>query len=166
MRIRNRLLYLTAFGSLAACGGDRVGDDGGDASGGVSSASGGGSNSAGGGIGAGGTLATNTGGSSSAGGAANAGGTGGGIDGGVFVGDLSLPVSPYIVVDQFGYLPDGEKIATIRDPETGFDAEESFTPGATYALVNATTGFSVSTAAPVVWGEGAVDAVSGDRAWT
>ena len=45
--------------------------------------------------------------------------------------------SHHIVVDQFGYLPDGEKVAVIRDPQTGFDATASFTPGSSYALVNA-----------------------------
>ena len=75
------------------------------------------------------------------------------------------PVSKYIVVDQFGYLPDGEKIAVIRDPQTGFDASESFTPGATYALVNAATGARVFMAAPTAWNGGATDASSGDKAW-
>ena len=86
----------------------------------------------------------------------SAGGTGGAT---------SPPVSKYIVVDQFGYLPDLEKIAVIRDPQTGFDATESFTPGATYALVNAATGARVFMAAPTAWNGGATDASSGDKAW-
>ena len=77
----------------------------------------------------------------------------------------SPPVSKYIVVDQFGYLPDLEKVAVIRDPQTGFDAAESFTPGATYALVNAATGARVFMAAPTTWNGGATDASSGDKAW-
>src|SRR5688572_1611483 len=139
---------------------------GGAAAGGASSG-GGGTTGVGGGSGGGGLV---TGGGPSTGGVASSGGAtaggAGGTGGGVFVGDLSLPVSPYIVVDQFGYLPQGEKIATIRDPEVGFDAAEAFAPGATYALVDAATGFSVTTGAPVAWGDGAVDAASGDRAWT
>jgi hypothetical protein len=74
-------------------------------------------------------------------------------------------VSPYIVVDQFGYLPDGEKIAVIRDPQTGFDASASFTPGASYALVDAASGARVLMAAPTTWNGGATDASSGDKAW-
>jgi hypothetical protein len=35
-------------------------------------------------------------------------------------------VSKYITIDQFGYLPDSKKIAVIRDPQTGYDAAESF----------------------------------------
>jgi endoglucanase len=76
-----------------------------------------------------------------------------------------LPASPYIVVDQFGYLPSGEKIAVIRDPQTGFDAGESFTPGATYALVDVSSGARVLEAAPTVWNSGATDSASGDKAW-
>ena len=38
-------------------------------------------------------------------------------------------LSKYIVVDQFGYLPDSRKVAVIRDPQAGFDAGESFSPG-------------------------------------
>ena len=85
-----------------------------------------------------------------------AGGTGGAA---------APPVSKYIVVDQFGYLPDLEKVAVIRDPQTGFDSAESFTPGATYAVVNAATGARVYMAADVVWNGGATDTSSGDKAW-
>jgi endoglucanase len=75
------------------------------------------------------------------------------------------PVSPYIVVDQFGYLPESEKVAVIRDPVTGFDAAEEFTPGSSYALVRARSGRVVSRGAPVAWAGGAEDPSSGDRAW-
>ena len=51
-----------------------------------------------------------------------------------------VPVSPFIVVDQFGYLPDGEKVAVIRDPQTASTPAGAFTPGSTYALVDAATG--------------------------
>jgi len=108
----------------------------------------------------GGTGATTTGGAGgvTTGGAPGTGGLG-------VVGDLGVPVSPYIVVDQFGYLPDGEKVAVLRDPETGYDASESFTPGGKYALVDAATGIGVFGAAPEAWGAGAIDPSSGDRIW-
>lgn len=69
------------------------------------------------------------------------------------------------MVDQFGYLTDAEKIAVIRDPQTGFDASEAFTPGTSYALVDAATGEQVETGEPSAWNNGATDASSGDRAW-
>ena len=101
------------------------------------------------------------GGQGGSGGTAN--GTGGGGSGGA--GGTTATGDRFIVVDQFGYLPDGEKVAVIRDPQTGFDAAESFTPGQTYALVDATSGAQVFTGAPTAWNAGGIDASSGDRAW-
>jgi len=69
------------------------------------------------------------------------------------------------VVDQFGYLPDSQKIAVLRDPQTGYDADKSFTPGASISLVNMTTGTTVLTAAPAPWNTGTTDSSSGDKAW-
>ncbi|MBO9699063.1 MAG: glycoside hydrolase family 9 protein [Sporocytophaga sp.] len=73
-------------------------------------------------------------------------------------------VSKYIVADQFGYLPDEVKIAVVRDPETGFDGSESFTPGNLYAVVNS-AGEQVYSGPLQLWSGGAVDASSGDKAW-
>jgi hypothetical protein len=75
------------------------------------------------------------------------------------------PLSPYIVVDQFGYLPSSEKIAVIRSPQKGFDASQPFTPGTTYALVDAHSGNKLLEAAPSVWNAGGTDSSSGDKAW-
>ena len=74
------------------------------------------------------------------------------------------PVDVHIVVDQFGYLPDGEKVAVMRSPQMGFDAAQTFAQGATYAVVDAVTGAKVKTGAPSPWNGGAIDATSGDRA--
>jgi hypothetical protein len=74
-------------------------------------------------------------------------------------------VSKFIIVDQFGYLPDSKKICVIKDPQTGFDSDESYTPGNTYSLVNVSTGLPVYTASPVMWKSGATDVSSGDKAW-
>ena len=75
------------------------------------------------------------------------------------------PLSPFIVVDQFGYRPGAEKIAVIRSPVTGFDAGAPFVPGASYAVIDAQTGDTVLEAAPVAWNGGAEDPSSGDVAW-
>ncbi len=102
-----------------------------------------------------------TGGSSSiAGSSSSSGGTGG-----VSITPPKEPLSKFIVVDQFGYRTSAEKIAVARDPQTGFDASDSFTPGKTYALVDAVSGTQVYSAAPTVWNNGAADASSGDKAW-
>lgn len=73
--------------------------------------------------------------------------------------------SNFIIVDQFGYRPVSEKIAVIKNPQTGFDASSSFTPGTSYALVDASDDQQVFTAAPVAWNGGATDVSSGDQAW-
>jgi len=79
--------------------------------------------------------------------------------------NASISISKYIVVDQFGYLPDAQKIAVIRDPVTGYDAAESFTPSANLTLVNLDNDEVVLTAAVTAWNSGAIDSSSGDKAW-
>ena len=73
--------------------------------------------------------------------------------------------TPFIVVDQFGYLPEARKVAVIRDPSTGFDSQWHFAPGKVYQVVNVETGTVVFEGAPVAWHAGAVDPSSGDHAW-
>ncbi|MGD0676867.1 MAG: glycoside hydrolase family 9 protein [Polyangiaceae bacterium] len=75
------------------------------------------------------------------------------------------PLSSNITVDQFGYLPSSEKIAVVRVARVGFDADTSFTPGSTYALVDARTRETVFTASPTRWNGGATDPTSGDQVW-
>jgi endoglucanase len=75
------------------------------------------------------------------------------------------PPTPFIVVDQFGYLPAMQKIAVIRSPELGFDAGWTFTPGAVYQVVDAKTGAVVYEGKPVAFKDGAIDAASGDHTW-
>jgi len=75
------------------------------------------------------------------------------------------PLSPFIVVDQLGYRTSAEKIAVIRSPQAGYDAAMSFTPGPSYALVDARSGSRVKEGAPAAWNGGATDTSSGDKAW-
>ncbi|RKQ71735.1 cellulase-like Ig domain-containing protein [Litorimonas taeanensis] len=72
---------------------------------------------------------------------------------------------PPILVDQFGYLPDLEKKAIIKDPKIGFDAANSFTPGARYAVINTRTKRVVFEGQPRLWNKGATDKGSGDKVW-
>ena len=69
---------------------------------------------------------------------------------------------PFIVVDQFGYRAAANKVAVIRDPRTGYDADESFTPGSEYAVVDVASDETVFTGEPVAWNGGAEDPASGD----
>jgi hypothetical protein len=74
-------------------------------------------------------------------------------------------LSKFIVVDQFGYLPDSEKIAVVRDPQVGFDASDRFAPGASYSLVDARTDQIAFSGPVAIWNGGATDSSSGDKAW-
>ncbi|HEY3493749.1 MAG TPA: glycoside hydrolase family 9 protein [Polyangiaceae bacterium] len=155
-----------AGGSAGSAGGGEptAGSSAGKGSGGTDTSAAGGSDDAG----TGGTGATTAG--RSAGGSAGTGGTGGTSGTGASGGRGEPPepdaeLSPFIVVDQFGYRPSSKKVAVIRVPAMGFDAGESFEPGATYALIDAFSGESVSSGAPVEWRDGAVDESSGDRAY-
>ncbi|MDR1761613.1 MAG: glycoside hydrolase family 9 protein [Bacteroidales bacterium] len=78
---------------------------------------------------------------------------------------LSAQTSPYISIDQFGYLPESQKIAILRSPEIGFDSTENYIPAKKYALVDAKTKKTVFSAVPTVWHNGATDLSSGDKAW-
>lgn len=72
---------------------------------------------------------------------------------------------PFIVIDQFGYPPEAEKVAVLRSPQTGFDAADTYTPGDVLELVDANTAAVVFSGAATQWNEGATHASSGDRAW-
>lgn len=74
------------------------------------------------------------------------------------------PVSDFIVVDQFGYRSDAEKIAVVRDPEVGADAGESFTPGATYRVIDAVNGETAFAGSTTPWNGGQTHEASGDKA--
>jgi len=73
--------------------------------------------------------------------------------------------SPYIQVDQFGYLPNTQKVAVLVDPQVGFNAAESYQAPAILALKNANSNATVFSAAPTIWNEGATHTQSGDRGW-
>ena len=78
---------------------------------------------------------------------------------------LIAQISNYVHVDQFGYLTDGNKIAVLSDPQLGFNANESYTPGNTLELRNATTDEVIFSAVPQSWNNGATHEQSGDRGW-
>ncbi len=73
--------------------------------------------------------------------------------------------SDFIRVDQFGYLPEAVKVAVVVDPQTGFDSQLSFAPGAEYQVRRADDGTVVFSGEPKAWNNGATDPLSGDRAW-
>ncbi|TVR52288.1 MAG: hypothetical protein EA425_05320, partial [Puniceicoccaceae bacterium] len=74
-------------------------------------------------------------------------------------------VTGRIHVDQFGYLPDLAKVAVISDPQAGYNAHESYEPGATLQVRRRSDGAVVFSAAPTLWNGGATHEDSGDRGW-
>jgi hypothetical protein len=70
-----------------------------------------------------------------------------------------------IAVDQFGYAPDMPKVAVISDPQQGYNAAESYTPGVTLEVRTWGSNTVVFSGAPVAWSGGATHAQSGDKAW-
>jgi hypothetical protein len=85
----------------------------------------------------------------------------------------SVPPAPgtttkYIRIDQFGYLPTSKKIAIIVDPQTGYNAAESFSPGTganQYQVRNWGSNAVVYSGTLVAWNSGATHVQSGDRGW-
>ncbi len=71
-----------------------------------------------------------------------------------------------IVVDQFGYPVDGQKVAIIKVPQIGQDSgQHSTPPGSTFYVRNIETDEIVFEGTVVSWNAGAVHQQSGDRVW-
>jgi hypothetical protein len=71
----------------------------------------------------------------------------------------------YIMVDQFGYLPNLKKVAVLRFPIVGYDSNEWYWPGR-LQVVNSANGSVVYTGPVVEWNGGNTDSSSGDHTWS
>lgn len=69
-----------------------------------------------------------------------------------------------IHIDQFGYLPQAEKVAVISDPQLGFNAAESFIPADMLQIRNEQNGI-VFEGSVARWNNGATHDQSGDKGW-
>jgi endoglucanase len=77
-------------------------------------------------------------------------------------------ITKHIKIDQFGYLPNAKKIAVIVDPQTGYNAAESFSPGTgtnQYQVRRWTDDVIVYTGTLVAWKAGITHIQSGDKGW-
>jgi hypothetical protein len=77
-------------------------------------------------------------------------------------------ITPHIKIDQFGYFPNSKKVAVIVDPQTGYNAAESFSPGTganQYQVRRWSDDAVVFTGTLTTWNGGATHAQSGDRGW-
>lgn len=93
----------------------------------------------------------------------------------LFAGKISAQ-EKFILVNQFGYLPDAQKLAIIRSPRVGPDAASSAiyrVPGNEIEVIDAQTNEVVYKAAPVLvngrnnqgFYQNQIDPTSGDRVW-
>ncbi|MEL6250860.1 MAG: glycoside hydrolase family 9 protein [Bacteroidota bacterium] len=74
-------------------------------------------------------------------------------------------ISNHIHVDQFGYLPEEEKVAVISNPQIGFNSAESFSPGNTYEVRSYPDQNLIMSGSVNVWNGGATHSQSGDKVW-
>lgn len=72
---------------------------------------------------------------------------------------------PFIVLDQFGYLPSQKKVAILRNPVEGFDADQSYVPNDVLQVVALASGEVVFTGSVLPWKNGTLDSSSGDQVW-
>ncbi|MBC7850447.1 MAG: glycoside hydrolase family 9 protein [Chitinophagaceae bacterium] len=74
----------------------------------------------------------------------------------------------HIKIDQFGYLPNSRKVAVIADPQLGYNASESFTPGTgvnQYQVRRWSDDVVVFSGTLTIWNSGSTHTQSGDRGW-
>lgn len=76
---------------------------------------------------------------------------------------FSQPISEFIHVDQFGYLPEADKVAVISDPQVGYNSTLSYQPIANLQVIDVNSGNVVFSGQAIPWNNGATHDQSGDR---
>ncbi len=77
--------------------------------------------------------------------------------------------TPFIKIDQFGYLPSSKKVAVVVDPQVGYNAAEAFTPGTAanqYQVRRWSDDAIMFSGTLQAWGGGTTHAQSGDKGWS
>lgn len=77
----------------------------------------------------------------------------------------SQSISKNIHIDQFGYKTGAQKIAVLSNPQIGYNANESYVPGASIQVINSATSAVAFSASPLMWNGGNTHAQSGDKVW-
>ena len=75
------------------------------------------------------------------------------------------PVTSHIHVDQFGYLPDEQKVAVVSDPQKGANAGDHFRVGPSLELRQVADGNVAYRGQAGPFKGGKTDRISGDRGW-
>lgn len=68
-------------------------------------------------------------------------------------------------VDQFGYLPNAQKVAVISSPQTGYNAPNALSPGTTYRVKRCYDNVTVFEGPLTAWNGGVTHTQSGDKVW-
>ena len=76
-----------------------------------------------------------------------------------------MSISLNIKTDQFGYRPNDAKVAVIAQPQIGFNAPSSYTPGATFKVRRWNGDAEVFSGSITAWKNGTTHAQSGDKVW-
>ncbi len=71
----------------------------------------------------------------------------------------------FIHIDQFGYLPDADKVAVLSNPINGYNTADSYTPGTSFQVINAANGQVAFSGSPISWNSGNTHDQSGDQGW-
>lgn len=74
-------------------------------------------------------------------------------------------LSEFIHVDQFGYLPNMQKVAVLSNPINGYNSSLSYTPPAVLEVRDVSNDAMVFSAAPAAWNSGSTHFQSGDQGW-
>jgi endoglucanase len=74
-------------------------------------------------------------------------------------------IDNHIKIDQFGYRTGDKKVAVISNPQVGYNAASTFTPGPIYEVRRVSDDSVFFTGTPVVWNGGATHSQSGDKIW-
>jgi hypothetical protein len=75
----------------------------------------------------------------------------------------AVQLQRYIAVDQFGYTPQMVKVAVLVNPELGWNAADSYEPGATLEVRRWGDGSVAFSGRVTPWSDGKLDPSSGDR---
>ncbi|MBL7818134.1 MAG: glycoside hydrolase family 9 protein [Saprospiraceae bacterium] len=74
-------------------------------------------------------------------------------------------ISTHIKTDQFGYRQADAKIAIIAQPQMGFNAPSSYTPGSTFKIRRWSDDVEVFSGSIAAWNGGSTHTQSGDKVW-
>ncbi|MEM9846599.1 MAG: glycoside hydrolase family 9 protein, partial [Bacteroidota bacterium] len=80
--------------------------------------------------------------------------------------DPPPPISETLIrVDQFGYLPNAEKVAVLSNPQLGNNASLTYNPSTQLEVRDANTDATVYTGSISTWNNGDTHSQSGDKGW-